>query len=98
MGGGVRVKAIMRRPYTLVLVPEDDGGFSAMVAECRGCFAQGDDAEEAARNLVSAWESWLLATIAQGQTVPEPFDAMDSNRLVAVSRQVETTDPTAGDR
>ena len=51
----------MRLPYPRVLIPEAEGGFSAQILGFPGCFAQGETAEETARNLESAAESWLEA-------------------------------------
>lgn len=65
-------KEILRLPYSRVLTPEEDGGFSASVLEFPGCFAQGDSAAEAYANLESAAESWIEAAFEQQIDIPEP--------------------------
>jgi predicted RNase H-like HicB family nuclease len=74
-----KLAEILRRPYTWVLVPEEDGGYSARIEEFSGCFAQGDTVEETVTNLHRAGESWLLAVIERGQTIPEPLGGMVHN-------------------
>ena len=78
-----RVKKILARPYSRVLIPEEDGGYSAHMLEFKGCFAEGDTAEEAIQNLESAAESWLLACLDLGQLIPEPEVSFDALRRVS---------------
>lgn len=65
-------KEILRLPYSRVLTPEKDGGFSASVLEFPGCFAQGDSVAEAYANLEGAAESWLEAAFEQQIEIPQP--------------------------
>jgi antitoxin HicB len=62
----------LRAPYAKVLIPNDDGSFSAEVLEFTGCFAQGDTADEAIKNLDAAALEWIEAALAQGREIPEP--------------------------
>lgn len=77
-----RVEEILAKPYSRVLVPEENGGYSARMLEFKGCFAEGDTSEEALRNLESAAESWLLACLDLGQPIPEPEVSFDDPRMV----------------
>jgi predicted RNase H-like HicB family nuclease len=73
----------LKRPYGRLLVPDDEGGYRAEIIEFPGCFAEGETAAEAASNLEDAAHSWLEATLAKGQTVPEPMEELDySGKLV----------------
>jgi predicted RNase H-like HicB family nuclease len=73
----------LKKPYGRLLVPEDEGGYRAEIVEFPGCFAEGETAAEAAANLEDAARSWLEATIAKGQTVPDPMEDIDySGKLV----------------
>jgi predicted RNase H-like HicB family nuclease len=73
----------LKRPYGRLLVPEDEGGYRAEILEFPGCFAEGETAAEAAENLEDAASSWLEATIAKGQTIPEPMEELEySGKLV----------------
>lgn len=65
-------KAYLKEPYTRILIPNEDNSFSAEILEFPGCFAEGETADEAMRNLEAAAESWIEASLAQGQEIPEP--------------------------
>jgi predicted HicB family RNase H-like nuclease len=78
------VETYLKRPYTRLLVPEDDGTFRAEILEFPGCIATGDTAVEALASLDSVSSSWLMAVLSRKQTVPEPMDNHDfSGRVVA---------------
>jgi predicted RNase H-like HicB family nuclease len=64
----------LKRPYGRVVVPESDGTFRAEIMEFPGCIATGDTAAEALASLENVAESWLEATTARGQHVPEPME------------------------
>lgn len=77
------VSEYLKRPYGRLLVPEEEGGYRAEIIEFPGCFAEGESAAEAAENLEDAARSWLEATVARGQPVPDPLDETDySGKLV----------------
>jgi predicted RNase H-like HicB family nuclease len=66
-------------PYHWVVIPQEDGSFFAHIAEWPGCFAVGDDAGEAITSLIDdVADSWLAATLEQGQDVPPPADAVNA--------------------
>ena len=74
---------ILRKPYARVLVPESDGTFRAEVVEFPGCIASGDTAIEALAALENVATSWLDATLARGQAIPEPIESVEhSGKLV----------------
>src|ERR1700730_19134426 len=68
------VNEYLKKPYGRVVVPESDGTFRAEIIEFPGCIATGDTAAEALASLENVAESWLEATIARGQHVPEPIE------------------------
>jgi predicted RNase H-like HicB family nuclease len=73
----------LNMPYTRLVVPVEDGTYSAEILEFPGCFAQGNTAEEAIRNLDDSAQSWVAAALDQGQEIPPPMAAQDfSGRLV----------------
>jgi predicted RNase H-like HicB family nuclease len=73
----------LRKPYGRTVVPEPDGTFRAEIMEFPGCIATGDTASEALANLEEVAASWLEATIAKGQRVPDPIENMPfSGKLV----------------
>jgi predicted RNase H-like HicB family nuclease len=65
-------KSYLRQPYARILIPEEEGGFSAEILEFPGCFADGETPVEAFRNLESVAESWIEASLEQGQEIPPP--------------------------
>jgi antitoxin HicB len=64
----------LKKPYGRYVVPESDGTFRAEIIEFPGCIAVGDTAAEALASLEDVAASWLEATIARGQHVPEPIE------------------------
>lgn len=64
---------ILKKPYARILIPTEDGTYSAELLEFPGCYTQGDTPQEAMDNLDDAAEAWIDAAIEQGQDIPEPF-------------------------
>jgi antitoxin HicB len=73
----------LKRPYSRVVIPETDGTYRSEILEFPGCIASGDTAAQALANLEDVAESWLEATLARGQSVPEPVEENEfSGKLV----------------
>jgi predicted RNase H-like HicB family nuclease len=73
----------LKKPYGRYVLPESDGTFRAEIIEFPGCIAVGDTAAEALTSLESVAASWLEATIARGQRVPDPMESIGfSGKLV----------------
>ena len=76
------VRAAVAAPYARVLTREEDGGYSAEVAELPGCFSSGDTAAEAMDGLDEAIALWVEAALGMGQAIPPPSrEAAHSGRL-----------------
>jgi predicted RNase H-like HicB family nuclease len=74
---------ILKQPYHRVIVPEEDGSYSAVISEFPGCIAVGETAAEAFATLEEVAEGWLLAAIAHHQSIPEPIEEPEySGKLV----------------
>jgi antitoxin HicB len=71
----VNIDEVLKRPYTRVITPAPEGGFTAEVVEFPGCVTQGKSLEEAYANLEDAARGWLEAVIEARQTIPEPLAA-----------------------
>ena len=56
--------------YTVILQKEEDGGYVATVPVLPGCVSQGDNREEALKNIQEAIEVYLEDVRAAGETVP----------------------------
>lgn len=99
-----RAKELLLLPYVRVLVPEEDGGFSAAIPEFPGCFADGNSAKEAARNLERAAYSWLRALLEGGKEdllkppiVPVTRDCKKLfNRITGKKKQPPAAKPLPG--
>jgi antitoxin HicB len=57
--------------YRIVLIPEDDGGFSVSVPALPGCYTQGDTREEAIEMAKGAIELHLEALRDDGESAPD---------------------------
>src|SRR3989304_674137 len=71
-------------PYTRILIPNEDGSYSAEILEFSGCFADGKTADDAMKNLSEAARSWLDACIERGIEIPEPFMNQDFGGKIAL--------------
>ena len=63
----------LKEPYARILIPEEEGGYSAEILEFSGCFAEGETADEAMQALERAADAWIQAALDQGQEIPPPF-------------------------
>jgi predicted RNase H-like HicB family nuclease len=78
------VRDLLKKPYTRLFVPEDDGTFRAEILEFPGCIATGETREEAMSQLEDVAAGWLASSLSQGQSISEPIDNADfSGRIVA---------------
>jgi predicted RNase H-like HicB family nuclease len=66
------VQWYLRQPYPRVVVPEEDGYYSAFILGFDGCFAQGTSVEGAAAALEYAAETWLEAALNNDCRPPPP--------------------------
>jgi predicted RNase H-like HicB family nuclease len=64
---------VLKKPYARILIPEEDGTYSAQLLEFPGCYAEGDTAAEAIQDLENAAASWIEASREQGREIPEPL-------------------------
>jgi predicted RNase H-like HicB family nuclease len=72
----VTATELLRKPYARVLIPSEDGGFTAEILEFPGCRSYGSTPDEAYQGLERAAESWIEASLDQGQEIPEPFGSV----------------------
>ena len=59
------------RTYTIVVEPEDTGGFMVSVPALPGCFTQGATIEECRERAAEAIEVHIAGLEADGEPVPE---------------------------
>jgi len=54
----------------LILIPAEEGGFTAIVPSMPGCISEGDTREEAMANIREAAQLWLVAQRDLGMEIP----------------------------
>lgn len=59
------------RTYTIVVEPEDGGGYFVTVPALPGCFTRGKTVEECQERAVEAIEVHIAGLRADGEAVPE---------------------------
>lgn len=61
----------MMRTYTIVVEPEETGGYVVSVPALPGCFTRGMSIEECRARAVEAIEVHIAGLQADGETIPE---------------------------
>jgi len=64
-----RIGAMLR--YTVILIPEDEGGYSVDVPALPGCYTQGETKEEAISMAKEAIELYLESCQAHNEVIPQ---------------------------
>ncbi len=63
------------RTYTIVVEPDDGGGYYVAVPALPGCFTRGSSIDECRARAVEAIEVHIAGLIADGEPVPEEVEA-----------------------
>lgn len=58
--------------YPVLLVPEPEGGFTALIPDLPGCVSVGETQEEALKNVEEARQLWLETAYEYGDEIPLP--------------------------
>jgi antitoxin HicB len=67
-----KLKYYMNLPYTIEIIPYQDGGFFAKIKELEGCMTEGETLEETLKLLEDAKRAWLEAALEDGLEIPLP--------------------------
>jgi predicted RNase H-like HicB family nuclease len=59
------------RTYTIVVEPEETGGYAVFVPALPGCFTRGDTLEECRENAAEAIAVHIAGLEADGEDIPE---------------------------
>ena len=70
------------RTYSIVLEPEEGGGYAVTVPALPGCFTNGKTADEAMEHAAEAISVHIAGLVADGEPVPEEHEPP---RLVTVT-------------
>jgi len=68
--------------YTVDLVREDNGSYFAEVVELNGCFAAGDDPNDAVEMLRGSFDIWIEETSKRGHPIPGPAAHGPNGRML----------------
>jgi predicted RNase H-like HicB family nuclease len=63
---------ITTRSYNVILEPDTDGGYVAVVPALPGCYSQGETVEEALANAREAITLTIEDMRASGEAIPDP--------------------------
>jgi antitoxin HicB len=58
--------------YSVLLIPDETGGYVAEIEDLPGCFTQGETLEEVYANIEEARRLWIDVAYKDGQDIPEP--------------------------
>lgn len=58
--------------YAITLIPEAEGGYTALIADLPGCMTQGETLQEAIDNLKEAQQVWIETALEFGDQIPLP--------------------------
>lgn len=75
MANKKEVQEYMKLPYTIKIIPEEDGTYSVVVEEFSGCMSNGKTPEEALEMIKDAMEVWLESSIDMGLEIPLPYNS-----------------------
>jgi antitoxin HicB len=78
------VSRLLAQPYSWIVIPQDNGQYSANVLEFQGCIAEGASADEALRHLQDAADGWIRACLATGQEIPKPITNYEASGKFAL--------------
>jgi predicted RNase H-like HicB family nuclease len=67
----------MSLPYTIVLVPADNGMWYAKIPELPGCMTFGDDKYDALEMIEDAKLAWISGSLEMGYPIPEPQKVLE---------------------
>ena len=59
--------------YMVILIPEEEGGYSVEIPALPGCYTQGDTKEEAISMAKEAIELYLESCQAHNELIPQEF-------------------------
>ncbi|MGM0581880.1 MAG: type II toxin-antitoxin system HicB family antitoxin [Bacteroidota bacterium] len=73
----------MQRTYRIVLNPDVDGGYTAIVPALPGCITWGKDIQEAKEMAKEAIELYIEDLISSGENVPDDNNSLELSLTVA---------------
>jgi antitoxin HicB len=62
----------MALPYSILLIPDEDGTWFAKIPELPGCMTVGYDKHDALDMIEDAKLAWISGSLEMGYPIPEP--------------------------
>lgn len=96
-----QIAEYVAKPYTRMLTPAEEGGYTAEVLEVPGAISQGETAEEAVAMVNDALGGIIAVMLEDGDAVPEPMEpdeysgrfnlriSSETHRLAAIRAHLE---------
>lgn len=66
------IEYYMNLPYRIEIIPDDEGGFTALYPELPGCITTADSSDKIFQNAIDAKKAWLEAALEDGVEIKEP--------------------------
>ena len=66
------VEYYLSLPYSIELIPDEDGYWFARMPLLEGCMTNGESREDALTMLDDAFRGWIETALEQGIPIPEP--------------------------
>lgn len=66
------MSSVATRSYKVVLEPDAEGGYIAIVPAFPGCYSQGETVEDALANARDAIALTIEDMLAEGEPIPDP--------------------------
>ncbi len=73
----------MQRTYRILLNPEPEGGYTAIIPALPGCITWGKDIQEAKMMAKEAIELYIEDLVAAGEIVPDDNESLEVSLTVA---------------
>ncbi len=67
-----KIEEYLKLPYTITVIPYEDGGYFAKVEELDGCMTEADSWEELKEMIEDAMRCWLESALEDGDEIPLP--------------------------
>lgn len=67
----------MKLVYPACFYPDEDGSFTVIVPDLKGCVTEGKDFAEALEMAIDAASGWVLSSLEDGEEVPKASNQKD---------------------
>lgn len=79
-----RIEELLKLPWTIELVPYEDGSYFARVKELPGCMTEASTRTQALDAIEEAQTLWLESAVEHGDAIPQPASNDDYSGKIFV--------------